>query len=39
MAQVIEFYVPVKFQKKGKWVPRDERGKVLEFPLTVKKTA
>jgi hypothetical protein len=39
MAQVIEFYIPVKFQKKGKWIPTEERGKVIEFPVAVKKTA
>ena len=39
MAQVIEFYIPVRFQKKSKWVPEEQRGKVLEFPAAVKKTA
>jgi hypothetical protein len=39
MAQVIEFYVPERFRKKVKWVPPDQRGKVLEFPADVKKTA
>jgi hypothetical protein len=39
MAQVIEFYVPMRFQKKRKWVPQEQRGKVLEFPMAVKKTA
>jgi hypothetical protein len=39
MAKVIEFYIPVKFQKKGKWVPQEDRGKVLEFAAAVKKTA
>jgi hypothetical protein len=37
MAQVIEFYVPTKFQRKVKWVPKE--GKVLEFPIPAKKTA
>lgn len=39
MAQVIEFYVPASFHRKGKWVPKEARGKVLEFPAAVKKTA
>ncbi len=40
MAQVIEFYVPVRFHKKmSKWVPQEQRGKVLEFPIAIKKTA
>lgn len=37
MAQLIEFYVPTRFRKKVKWVPKE--GKVLEFPVPVKKTA
>jgi hypothetical protein len=39
MAQVIEFYVPARFQKKVKWIPASLRGKVIEFPMPVKKTA
>jgi hypothetical protein len=39
MAQVIEFYVPDRFRKKVKWVPTRQRGKVIEFPAEVKKTA
>lgn len=39
MAQVIEFHVPDRFHKKVKWVPPEQRGKVLEFPAAVKKTA
>lgn len=39
MAQVIEFYIPVRFQKKSRWVPEEQRGKVLEFPAAVKKSA
>ena len=38
MAKVIEFYVPMKFRKTEKWVPRVQRGKVLEFPA-MKKSA
>jgi hypothetical protein len=32
MAKVIEFYVRDLFPKKVKWLPRDQRGKVIEFP-------
>jgi hypothetical protein len=40
MAQVIEFYVPVGFQKKSrKWIPQTLRGRILEFPAPIKKTA
>ncbi len=39
MAQVIEFYVPDRFRKKVRWVPAEQRGKVLEFPAPVKKSA
>ena len=39
MAQVIEFYIPDRFRKKVRWVPKEHRGKVLEFPAEVKKSA
>ena len=39
MAQVIEFYIPARFHKKLKWVPPEERGKVIEFPAEVRKSA
>ena len=39
MAQVIEFYVPDRFRKKVRWVPPEQRGKVIAFPLEVKKSA
>ena len=39
MAQVIEFYVPDRFRKKVKWIPTTRRGKVIEFPVAVKKSA
>ena len=39
MAQVIEFYTPARFQKKVKWVPPTQRGKVIEFPADMKKSA
>jgi hypothetical protein len=39
MAQVIEFYIPAGFRRKVKWVPPDSRGKVIEFPNQVRKSA
>jgi len=39
MAKIIEFYIPRSFHKVSKWVPAAERGKVLEFPLAVQKSA
>jgi hypothetical protein len=39
MAQVIEFHTPARFQKKVKWVPPKQRGKVIGFPADMKKSA
>ena len=39
MAKIIEFYIPQNFRKVSKWVPSAERGKVLAFPLAVRKSA
>jgi len=40
MARVIEFYVPQSFKPNRRWVPVDERGKVVEFPRrAVEKSA
>jgi hypothetical protein len=39
MAQVIEFYVPARFRPKMKWVPAEQRGKVIEFPSQIRKSA
>ena len=39
MAKVIEFYVPARFRKPVKWVPQEQRGRVLEFPVAQKRTA
>ena len=39
MAKVIEFFIPSCFQKKAVWVPIQERGKIIEFRLPVKKSA
>ena len=34
MAQVIEFYIPARFKPKVKWIPAEQRGKILHSPLT-----
>ena len=34
MAHVIEFYVPACFKAKVKWVPQEQRGKVIASRLT-----
>jgi hypothetical protein len=39
MAIIIQFYVPRRFHKKLRWIPLDLRGRVIEFPLRVRKTA
>ena len=40
MAKIIEFYVPSRFRKKvSKWIPLEERGKVIPFDLPQKKSA
>jgi len=39
MAKVIEFYIPANFRKKSKWIPEEQRGKVIEFRSDLKKSA
>lgn len=39
MAKIIEFYIPQSFRKISKWLPPNECGKVLEFPMAVRQTA
>jgi len=39
MAKVIEYYTPERFRKTARWVPPDQRGKVIEFPVPDKKSA
>jgi len=40
MAKVIEYDVPKKFRKQsGKWIPPEQRGKVILFPAPEKKSA
>jgi hypothetical protein len=40
MAKVIEYYVPEKFRKQsGKWIPLEQRRRVILFPAPEKKSA
>jgi hypothetical protein len=39
VAKVIEFYIPNRFRKSSKWVSPEQRGKIIEFAPTVKKSA
>jgi hypothetical protein len=39
MAKIIEFYIPINFRKNDKWIPPQERGKIIEFSLPTKKSA
>jgi hypothetical protein len=41
MAQLIEFYVPQKFKPaKQRWLPLEQRGRIIEFQSAViKKSA
>jgi hypothetical protein len=39
VARVIEFYIPNKFRKSVKWVPPEQRGKIIEFAPQIKKSA
>ena len=39
MAKIIEFYIPSNFRKNDKWIPPQERGKIIEFSLPAKKSA
>jgi hypothetical protein len=39
VAKVIEFYIPNNFRKSLKWVSPEQRGKIIEFPAQIKKSA
>jgi len=39
VAKVIEFYIPTRIPKRLKWLPPQQRGKVIEFSLPPKRTA
>jgi hypothetical protein len=39
MAKIIGFYIPQSVRKVSKWFPLCHRGKLLEFPVAVRKSA
>jgi len=39
MAQIIEFYVPAKFQWKSNWNAFEDRGKLIAFPMLISSEA
>jgi hypothetical protein len=39
VAKVIEFYIPNDFRRSVKWVPPEERGKMIEFASQIEKSA
>jgi hypothetical protein len=39
MARVISYYIPTGYRKKAKWIPPGQRGKVIDFTVTLKKFA
>ena len=39
VAKIIEFYIPKTFCKPAKWLPSEQRGKLIEFRVSVKKSA
>jgi hypothetical protein len=39
VAKIIEFYIPNNFQRKEKWIPPQNRGKIIEFSLPTRKSA
>ena len=39
MAKVIEFYIPERFRKQTKWVPQEQRGKLIDFKPQLSKSA
>jgi len=39
VAKVIEFYMPTSFRKRVRWIPPEQRGRLIEFCPSQKKTA
>ena len=39
MAKVIPYYIPSNYRKKGKWIPPNQRGKVIDFTVCFRKSA
>jgi hypothetical protein len=39
MAHIIVFYIPTSFQRKVKWIAPEQRGKLIQFPKDMRKSA
>ena len=39
MAKVISHYIPFGFRRKVKWISPEQRGKVIDLTVSVKKSA
>jgi hypothetical protein len=39
MAQVIKFYIPDRYKKSSRWIPHDQKGKLINFPVPERKSA
>jgi hypothetical protein len=39
VAKIIEFYIPNNFRQSVKWVPPEQRGKMIEFASPIEKSA
>jgi len=39
VAKIIEFYIPANFRTKDKWVPAQNRGRIIEFRPPTTKSA
>jgi hypothetical protein len=39
MARIIEFHIPADFEPQKKWVPVEERGRLVVFSSNLKKPA
>jgi hypothetical protein len=41
MAVIIPFYIPSSFHKKDRWIPLEQRGRIIEFVrrISIRTTA
>ena len=39
MARVIRFYIPERYKKNSRWVPPEQKGKLINFPVEERKSA
>jgi hypothetical protein len=39
MAKVILYYIPSNYRNKVKWIPPNQRGRVIDFTVCLKKSA